>query len=575
MAIWKSNRISDVINEIEDGKFVLPVIQRRLVWDEDKMELLFDTLLKGDSFGGIMVIEEEKGSKPLFNYRPFTKDGSDIPSREVGKLTQQQFFVIDGQQRLQTFYIGLKGSINGNVMYFDLYSNYNSKFEFKFENKESNLPSKNTEDEERQLKEHNWYLAKDLLKRLKDTNDEDQVADEIIGVQEIDDETKKTHIKKNVKAFYKNILTAESLGISKVIINKTFDEITNKQRIVELFRRLNDGGTKLSSFDLVASILKGFSWEMENFLEQTLKDYQDIGLSQDNLIKLIFLLQDNHRKEMASIEAKDAAFAIENKDRILSTLQSLKAFLKHSELFNYYQDGNRSFIPLFFIAYHVFHKKISNTQLEKYFDNFDAGNTDYPLMKNWIYHSLLNGVFRSKGAGWIPYKTGVRKILELIKEYKNKPFPTEEIFNVYASHPVSFSIQYAAERIENLERIFLFYLVYNKSQTIRNQDIDHIMPKSILLQKGYEWDLINSINNYQLLDTGTNRGLKNGKPFKLWVDIDVEDKSAYVKRHLIPEDEKIWKEDSFVEFINERRKLLKERIDENLTTMRNTEPLIP
>ena len=120
MAIWKSYRVSDAITEIEDEKFVLPVIQRRLVWDEEKMELLFDTLLKGDSFGGIMVIEEEKDSKPLFNYRPFTKDGSSIQSREIEKLTQQQFFVIDGQQRLQSFYIGLKRKHKwkGNVFRF-------------------------------------------------------------------------------------------------------------------------------------------------------------------------------------------------------------------------------------------------------------------------------------------------------------------------------------------------------------------------------------------------------------------------------------------------------------------------
>lgn len=78
MAIWKSYRIVDIITDIEDERFVLPVIQRRLVWDEEKMELLFDTLLKGDSFGGIMVIEEEKDSKPLFSYRPFTKDGNII-----------------------------------------------------------------------------------------------------------------------------------------------------------------------------------------------------------------------------------------------------------------------------------------------------------------------------------------------------------------------------------------------------------------------------------------------------------------------------------------------------------------
>lgn len=37
MAIWKALRVSDVIYEIEDEKFALPVIQRRLGWEEEKM----------------------------------------------------------------------------------------------------------------------------------------------------------------------------------------------------------------------------------------------------------------------------------------------------------------------------------------------------------------------------------------------------------------------------------------------------------------------------------------------------------------------------------------------------------
>lgn len=564
MAIWKSYRISDAITEIEDEKFVLPVIQRRLVWDEEKMTLLFDTLLKGDSFGGIMVIEEEKGSKPLFNYRPFSKDGSVIPSREIKELTQQQFFVIDGQQRLQSFYIGLKGSINGKTMYFDLYSNFNSFFEFRFANKESDLPEISNEDEERVIKKHFWRPANTLLKRLKDTNDEDQVADEIIANKKLVDEIEKKHIKKNIKAFYKNIITAESLGISKVFINKTFDEIANKQRIVELFRRLNDGGTKLSPFDLVASILKGFAWEMEAFLDEILDEYEDIGLSQDNLIKLIFLLQDNHKKEMAAIEAKDADFAVKNKDRIKATLKSLKDLLIHSNLYYYYKEGNRSFIPLFFIAYHLFHKDISNESLIKYFDNFDSGNKDFPKMKRWVYLSLLNGVFRSRGAGWIPYRTGIRKLLESIKSFKNKEFPIDELITVYKTHPLVFSDTFNEDILDKLDITFIFYILYDCKQTIRNQDIDHIMPKNILENKGFDFEKINSIKNFQLLDSGTNRGLKNGKSFKEWVDNYVTDKNAYLERHLIPKDETIWIEDNFEDFAKKRGELLVNKINEYL-----------
>ncbi|OEU80579.1 MAG: hypothetical protein BA873_02195 [Desulfobulbaceae bacterium C00003063] len=564
MAIWKAYRVSDAMTEVEDEKFVLPVIQRRLVWDEEKMELLFDTLLKGDSFGGIMVIEEEKGRKPLFNYRPFTKDGGIIPSREIEEVTQQQFFVIDGQQRIQSFYIGLKGSINGKVMYFDLFSDFNSHFEFKFENREAKLPKKCKDNAERPVAEHNWYLVSSLLKRLKDTNNEDQVADEIIASRTIDDASKKQHVRRNVKAFYKNIITAETLGMSQVSINRTFDEVSNKQRIVELFRRLNDGGTKLSSFDLVASILKGFSWEMEGFLEKMLEEYEDIGLSQDNLIKLIFLLQDDHKKEMASIEAKDAEFAIRNKDRINSTLKSVKDFLIHAELYSYYKDGNRSFIPIFFVAYHLFYKDIDTKSLSVYFDNYDAGNVDYSIMYKWIYHSLLNGVYRSRGAGWVAYKTGVRKLLAEIKKHKKMVFPKDALFNVYIEHPVVFSQSYKIENLDSLDRSFLYYLMYDRNQTIRNQDIDHIMPKSILANLKYEWDQINSIKNFQLIDPGTNREIKNGQPFKDWMNNDVLDKPSFVKSHLIPDDESMWGENRFTDFTEKRAGLILAKISKYL-----------
>ena len=564
MATWKPYRISDIVIDIDEEKFVLPVIQRSLVWTEEKMELLYDTVLKGNSFGGIMVIDEDKESKPLFSYRPFTKDGNFIESKEVEKLRQQQSFVIDGQQRLQSFYIGLKGSINGKELYFDLFSDYNSLFEFKFEKNEKDLPKTSKEIEDRVITKYFWYPAKELLRMLKDTDDEEIVADEIILNNDIEEKNEKDHIGKNIKAFYKNIISSESLGISKVTINKKLPEIDNRQRIVELFRRLNDGGTKLSSFDLVASILKGFSWEMESFLREMLQDNEDIGLSQENLIKLIFLLQDNYNKEMASIEASDAQFAIANKERIRIVIKALKDFLKRTYLYDYYKDENRSFIPLFFIAYHLFHKDISNKEVERYFDNYDTSNEDFPLMKDWIFHSLLNGVFRSKGAGWIPYSTGIRKILNVVKEHKNKLFPTDKLFSIYREHPIIFTKDYLIDndydRLEDLDKSLIFYLIYGK--IIRTSDVDHIMPKNILLKKGYDLEEINSIKNFQLLDSRTNQFDKNGKSFFDWVSnpIYVKDLNGYLKIHLIPSNEALWKEENFREFIEERRKLILKKI---------------
>jgi uncharacterized protein with ParB-like and HNH nuclease domain len=515
MANWESYRISDIISDIDDKKFVLPVIQRRLVWDEDKMELLFDTLLKGDSFGGIMVIKEEKNSKPLFSFRPFSKDGGPIDSIEVDKIEHNQSFVIDGQQRLQSFYIGLSGTINGKILYFDLFSNYNAEFEFKFESDYNKLPKQSKNDSNKKIINYKWYSANDLLKDLKLTSNEKATAKKIIASDSITDENEKDHIMENVAAFHRNVISNKCLGISEVALDRTFNEISNRQRIVELFRRLNDGGTKLSPFDLVASILKGFEWKMEGFLEETLEEFNDIGLSQDNLIKLVFLLQDNHAKEMTDIGAEDAQFAIDNRERIKSTLESLRKFLKAAELYNYYKDGNRSFVPLFFIAYHVFHKDISSKDVSAYFNNYDANNPEFPRIKKWIYFSLINGVFRSKGAGWIPYKTGIRKLLDEIKNHKKLDFPVEQLLDVYKKHGVTFTDNFSVTNLDILEASFLYYLMYDRKQTIRIQDIDHIMPKSILEANNVEWSKINNINNFQLLDYGTNRGEKSGKPFNL------------------------------------------------------------
>ena len=157
---------------------------------------------------------------------------------------------------------------------------------------------------------------------------------------------------------------------------------------------------------VVASVLKSFDWRMEGFLDDILETFSDIGLSQDNLIKLVFILQGNSKKEMAKIDSVDTNFAIKNKERIRLTLESLRKFLQFSELYNYYKDGSRSFIPLFFIAFHIYHLDVSDSELLDYFDNHDANNLEFLNMKKWIYYSLINGVFRSKGAIRVPYTTG-------------------------------------------------------------------------------------------------------------------------------------------------------------------------
>ena len=421
---------------------------------------------------------------------------------------------------------------------------------------ESKLPKENSEREEGSVKRHLWYPANTLFKQLRDSNDEDQVAEKIINSLGIILDVEKNFVMKNVRFFYKNIFTVKNIGIAKVLVNKTLDELANRQRIVELFRRLNSGGTRLEGFDLMASIMKGFNWEMERFLDDTLRDYRDINFTQDELIKLIFILRDNYKKQIVNIDADDANFAVTNKARINSTLNAMKKYLHAAKLFNYYNNQNRSFIPLYFIAYHIFHKKsVPTEKLENLFHNFDTSNIDFLNIYKWLNFSLLNGVF-SRGKGWVPDKTGVRKILETVKKYKDKPFPFEELVSTYKKHPLRCYFSLDDTDLNNLDAYYLFHILYDGSSEIRIQDIDHIHPRSLLQEKYENHQLINTVENYQLLDRETNRGLKNGKPFKEWLANHVADKEFYLSRHYIPKDPQYWEIENYEPFLKERKKLI-------------------
>jgi uncharacterized protein with ParB-like and HNH nuclease domain len=554
MADWEAKKIHDVIQDINDNTIVLPIIQRNLVWDEEKMELLFDSLLKGNSFGGIMALEDERGSQPLFAFRHFSKEGelhdSDLPP----VLDRNTLLIIDGQQRLQAFYMGLMGGVNGKVLYLNLFSQ--GDYEFDFSRQVSDLPVVKREDgfEVATL----WYPVSHLYSRLAKTNDDMIVAKEIISNRNIQDEAQKDLIRTNVRSFERVIFAHKGLGISKVYINKE-DPNSERRRMVELFRRLNDGGTRLSALDLAASTLKGFDYRMEVFLRRDIPNYRDIGFGQDEVIKLLFLLQDNHNKEVTDISKEDADFAIENAPRILKTLDILRQLLKDAELYEYYRDSARSVIPLYFVAYHIFHKHEATENLKNLYINFDTNNPDFTNIKRWLYLSLLNGVF-SRGKGWIPYQTGIRKILNIVSQYKNNLFPTNQLFTVYETHPLNFSQEIIDSRISQWDNNFIFYLIYG-CRSLVGRDIDHIQPKVLLDQAQIPAEKIHSVSNYQLLDENTNRAEKRAKELKEWIkDWGEVECNQYLARHLIPTQPELWSIERFDDFLNARRKLIIEKV---------------
>lgn len=565
MANWTHLSVKNAVTKIKDEEIVLPVIQRRLVWSEDKMELLFDSLLKGNSFGSIICIEEEKNTCPLFAHRVFTRDGNNVASIEVSELSKTQWFIIDGQQRLQSFYIGVLGTLNGKRLFFDLFSDCeDSEYDFKFAVSGVDLPKVNKErTSNNAVSNCLWYPVDDLFQRLSITTKARQVAREIIKKFDVEDNSQMDIIETNIQDFFDALFGDESVGISKVSLNKSKNVIENRQHIVELFRRLNDGGTKLSSYDLVASMFKGFDYKMEQFLDTVVSENSDIGIDQDILIKLLLILNDKPSKEMSDLTAEDAEFATSHYERIQAALKAMKKFLRASENYNWFAaTKNRSAIPLYFLTYHIFYSKIPTQNLESMFDRFDTSDKNYYEMATWLRLSLLNKVF-SRGCGWIPYKTGVKKIHAIMQLNKGNLFPKSDLLSTYRTHPLHFVGVVTESNLVEFDQEYVFYIMYNGQSTIRSEDIDHIHPYSLLISAGFEETIINNIANYQLLDSGTNRGDKNGKKLCDWINgyVDTVSRQGYLNRHFIPQDTSLWETSNFEEFCRVRAKMLADKIN--------------
>lgn len=570
MANWTDLKIADCIENIDKEELVLPVVQRDFVWSMEKIQLLFDTLLKGDSFGGIMTIKDLKGKKPIFYFRQFIKNyqkGKNSSSKDIDKLKHNISYVVDGQQRLSAFYIGIIGDYDNKTLHLDLLSeiehkNFNLTFTQNQNNLKETIDNFNGTEKIRTF----WYSVPELYRKIEECGaDYHNVYDEIT-----DDYTEKeftenelSRIKRNIENITNQIFNFSNIGICEVRIDRKSDEVENRIRVVELFRRLNQGGTKLDGLELMASKLKGFDPENEKFLQE-IGQFEDIGFGKDEVIKLIFILQDDPKKSLANITREDSDFIKEKKERVIDTLNGTRLFLQQSNLFEFYTKERPSIIPLYFIAYYLFHLNKSNNEIENYFKNSEINNIDFNLIYKWIYLSMLNKVFRRRGAGWTAYSTGIRKILGVIKKFKNQEFPISKLFEMYHAHPLEFSENIKIEKLNQYDFNFLMYIIYEKPKSFRKNDIDHIHPKSILLEKGVEWSKINNVGNYQLLDYSTNRGNKNDKELKVWINEVITNKNNYLEMHLIPNDENLWLTDNFDNFLIKRQEQLVNKLKKGI-----------
>jgi uncharacterized protein with ParB-like and HNH nuclease domain len=110
-------------NPDEDGGFWLPNIQRPFVWSEEQTCRLFDSILREYPISTLLVWKTKSNirrRKFIENFRHELRNR--LSDFYVPDDDKRKCLVLDGQQRLQSLFIGLKGSYEGRELFLDILS---------------------------------------------------------------------------------------------------------------------------------------------------------------------------------------------------------------------------------------------------------------------------------------------------------------------------------------------------------------------------------------------------------------------------------------------------------------------
>ncbi len=535
-------------NPEKDGGFWLPNIQRTFVWDESQIERLFDSIMREYPISTLLIWK----TKSTIRRRKFIdtyREGIKITDFYVPEDDKTKMLVLDGQQRLQSLFIGLKGSYEKKELYFDiksgeLVSPEDIRYKFKFiETQDAKLP---------------WVKFKDIIFSNEKYN---QIAQSYIKLfpNGLSDKEQQS-IHDNVAQIVRVFQTEDN------IVYQEIDSIDNpncykEDDVVEIFIRANSGGTPLSKSDLLFSLLT-VSWEVaDEKLIELLDELNKTGyeFNRDFILKsCLTILHKGAAYNVTKFREKSTREEIiSNWDQISEAIKDVKDYLfsktfirSHKALPSYL-----GLIPLIYFRYHYKQKWSLAKNIEDY-----------------ILRTLISGAFSGSPDNLIDKCT---------KEIDSKKdFLVNDIFgvirvdgrNLEITKETIFEQHYGSK---NIHLFFnLWYNKFNYDPSFQNNapQIDHIFPQSALksikianpttgamnIMKYKQFDR-DQIANCMLLTKAENgAGGKIDILPEKWFEGKPDE---YLDLHLIPKNKDLWKLEKYESFIEERKKMIEKKFE--------------
>lgn len=579
MQKYYSARIAEMLPKVNRDIFI-PSIQRPYVWEPEQIIRLFDSLMRGYPINTFLLWElkpENFGDWDIYRFVSNFRHG-DIHN-DLAALNDDQSvtLVLDGQQRLTSLLIGLAGTYTVRNGVRGRGAGWISKILL------INLlqsPDIDSEDEDGTVaRDLNYGFKFATLDRLpkNDTNavwfkvqnitsitDRDQLAatiDRILLINPDLPEASRRLLATNLTRLWEVVHVEECLAYY-------LERAQSYDKVLDIFIRANDGGTKLSRSDLLMSMVT-LRWDHFNARSETeaITYAMREALDQESAFDRDYLLRSGLFFNDLDFGFKLRNFTPRNIAIIEGRWPEVKqALLLTADLFKQVGITGGSLTGLnavMLIACYVF-KCNTGRQLE----DWDVSDADRDRIRRWISAVLFHGVLG--GAANITMEFYRRVLNERLKESRN--FPVEALTErmIIRGRNMSFDDEavgrFAAQ--ETKSRIFNVSacLLYPRTEWhAKDWQLVQVIPSHLLLDDRLRVQGVGpeEIRTYQSwAHRLANYIVLSDDEAREYYNMDLEDwvKSRtpqFFATHHLPNDPALYEEYNFLDFVLARKKALR------------------
>lgn len=510
--------VAKILEGIHSSQYVLPAIQREFVWKTDQIEKLFDSLMRGYPIGAFLFWKVDAEQAADYAFYDFITDYHEktSPHAKEKKIPSGHgtTAILDGQQRLTALNIGLYGShaerqprkwsnnpdaFPKKRLYLNLLDgpDINEEgfaYDFKFLTDREATP--------RAGEPANWFLVAEVL-NLK--NSGPAIQREVVQRNLSGEEPFQV-----LYDLYRAVREVNS-------INVFLEESQDSNRVLDIFVRVNSGGTTLSYSDLLLSMATN-QWkeldareEVRSLVEELNQVGSGFRFSKDLVLKAGLVLTDvpDIRFQVSNFTQSNMALMEQQWTKIRTSLLTAVELLGSYGYTSRTLTADSVVIP---IAFYI-HKRGLGTS----YVSASASASDRSAIQHWVTRSLMKrGIW---GSGM---DTLLSRLRDAIRTNEEQHFPITEIEQsmVLIGKSLKFEDAEVSELLDleygNRRTFPVLATVYPGLDLSKSFHEDHIFPRArfkraSLLKAGVAADKVeefknkaNGLANLQLLPGGPN-----------------------------------------------------------------------